>query len=552
VLLAASASSQASGTAPGERTRRDDRVVVRLAPGRSMPESFARAPGARHLFGNWWRLAVLSDTAGASQLARFTASGDIDLVEADLVQQLELMDRPGADPGREMPETPTSLVADDPLLVQQWHHRQIGAEAAWLRSTGDGVVVAVIDSGVKLGGSDGFCGPLAGEYDAVLDLTGPGVAVDRIGHGTFVAGVVAQCTGNSIGGAGVAPGASILAIRACTDDAFCASSDVAAAIDWATTHGARVINLSLGMACGSTDWPECSTAVENDAIARAAAAGVVVVANAGNRHEDHLGFPANHPQVLGIGGVEARRVKTSYSSWGTALSVMAPAGEPGVDTDDDGFDDQILQETLRRICVFGAVSGFTFCRWSGTSFAAPHVAGTAALLLEAHRGASRDQVRRAIEESAVDRGAPGFDPLYGHGALQADAALVRLDEIVAEEGEGCVSASGRLCLLANRFAAEVTWTNYQGVSGVGTALPLTSDSGLFWFFAPANVELLVKLVDGCSYNGHYWVYAAATTDVEYHLRVTESSSGAFRTFDNILGTASPAFTSIDAFPCAPD
>ncbi len=133
--------------------------------------------------------------------------------------------------------------------------------------------------------------------------------------------------------------------------------------------------------------------------------------------------------------------------------------------------------------------------------------------------------------------------------MQADAALGRLDEIVATEGENCVAAPERLCLLQNRFAVEVSWTNYQGASGSGIARPLTSDSGLFWFFAPANLELLVKMVDGCSFNGHYWVYAAATTDVEYHLRVTETATGAYRTFDNTLGTASPAFTSIDAFPC---
>ena len=112
---------------------------------------------------------------------------------------------------------------------------------------------------------------------------------------------------------------------------------------------------------------------------------------------------------------------------------------------------EILQETLRRDCVLGGGNSLVYCRWSGTSFAAPHVVATAALLLEEHPGASRDQVRRAIEESALDRGAPCFDPLYGHGVVQANAALGRLDEIVASEGEGCVATPERLCLLGNRF-----------------------------------------------------------------------------------------------------
>ena len=536
---------------------RADRILVRVAPGRTLPEAITSAPGVRHLFGGWWRIPLVPGRAGdapsavRARLATLAEAGDVDLVEGDVVQHLALDGehlRPG--PILERPgDAGTQLVADDPLFVQQWHHRRIGAEAAWLRSTGAGIVVAVIDSGVAPGGNDGFCHPFAGEYDAVLDHEGPGTAADHLGHGTFVAGVVAQCTGNGIGVAGLAPDASILAIRACTDDYECTSSDIAAAIDWATTHGARVINLSLGMACGATDWPECSTAIENDAIARAVAAGVVVVAIAGNGHEDHVGFPANHPDVIGVGGVEARLLKTSYSSWGSALSVVAPAGEPNIDTDGDGFEDEILQETLRLICSPGGSRSFTYCRWSGTSFAAPHVVATAALLLEAHPGASRDQVRRAIEESALDRGAPGFDALYGHGVVQADAALTRLDGIVAAEGEGCVAAPERLCLLHNRFAVEVEWTNYQGASGSGISRPLETDSGLFWFFAPENLELLVKMVDGCAFNGHYWVYAAATTDVEYHLRITESATGAVRTFDNTLGTASPAFTSIDAFAC---
>ncbi len=544
----------AAALAPATRT---DRVLVRLAPGRALPAAFS-APGstARHLFGDWWRLPVPAGDAIAPLLARWASSGDFDRVDSDLIQHLafggELTSSAQKTTSNPASAGGGDLVSDDPLFARQWHHRLIGAEAAWLRSTGEGVRVAIVDSGVSVATSsedDGLCRPLAGEYDAVLDLEGPGTAADVHGHGTFIAGVVAQCTGNGIGGAGLASGAAILAIRACTEDSECTSSDVATAIDWATTHGAQVINLSLGMACGSADWPECSTAIENDAIARAASAGVVLVANSGNGQQDHLGFPANHPQVMGVGAVEARLLKTSYSSWGSALSVMAPGGEPDVDTDSDGFEDQILQETLRQICQPFLPVGFSFCHWSGTSFAVPHVVAAVALLLEEHPTASRAQLRRAIEESALDRGAPGFDALYGHGVLQADAALGRLDEIVELEGEGCIAAAGRLCLLQNRFALEVSWTNYQGVSGHGTAHPLTSDSGLFWFFAPANLELLVKMVDGCAFNGHYWVYAAATTDVEYHLRVTESASGDFVTFDNTLGTASPAFTSIEAFPC---
>lgn len=515
---------------------------MKLADGAPVPPALA---GARHLFGGWWRLeASGSRAAGAADLLEaLAAAPGVLRVERDRTYRLDLA--PAAT-GRTAGAGPAP---NDPLFVAQWHHHRAQAESAWQRASGDGVRVAVVDSGVSPGGTDGFCFALAGEYDAVRDEEGPGEASDLIGHGTFVASVVAECTGNGIGAAGLAPGARILAIRACTADGECASSDVATGIDWATSHGARVVNLSLGMPCGDAEWPACSTAIENEAIARAAAAGVTIVANAGNGAEDHLGFPANHPEVIGVGGLDALERKTSYSSWGSALSVTAPAGEPGADDDGDGYEDQVLQETLRRVC--GSGTGFDYCLWSGTSFAAPHVAAAVALLLEEHPDATRAQLRRALEESAADRGAPGFDPLYGHGALRAAAALERLDEIVAAESGDCVASPTILCLGGSRFAAEVEWADYEGGSGPGMSYPLTSDSGLFWFFVPANLEMLVKVVDGCDFNGFHWVYAAATTDVAYELTVTDTTSGESKTFRNTLGTASPAFTDSAAFPCAP-
>jgi subtilisin family serine protease len=537
-LLAVSSDRGEASAAPAPAT------LVRLAPGRELPASL-RA-GARHLFAGWWRIAA--DPAEVrARLGSLQAVG-IDRIEADRRYRLEI---PFSPPRAASKPAPAGLVANDPLFPQQWHHSAIQAESAWLRATGAGVVVAVVDSGVRAGGHDGFCHPLAGEYDAVLDREGPGEALDVLGHGTFVASVVAECTGNGVGAAGVAPDARILAVKACTPDSECASSDVAAGIDWATEHGARVINLSLGMPCDDADWPACSTTIENDAIARAVAAGVSIVAVAGNRGEDHPGFPANHPDVIGVGGLDGRLLRTTYTSWGAALSLTAPAGEPDTDSDGDGHEDQILQETLRSVC--GPLGGFEYCRWSGTSFAGPHVAGALALLLDAHPQATRGQLRRALEESALDRGAPGFDPIYAHGALQLAGALDRLDAIVAEEGS-CVPSATRLCLggaEGRRFAVEVAWSDYSGANGSGRSHPLTVDSGLFWFFTPENLELLVKVVDGCDFNGHHWAYAAATTDVGYTLVLTDTTNGRTRTFANLLGTASPAFTDSAAFPCAP-
>jgi len=409
--------------------------------------------------------------------------------------------------------------------------------------------VAVIDSGVSTGGRDLACAPLAAEYDAVAGVEAPGAAADVHGHGTFIAGIVAQCTDNAEGAAGLAHGARLMAIRACTADAECAASDVARAIEWAAARGARVITLSLGFACGGLDWPDCSTAVENDAIAAATATGALIVAIAGNASQDHVGFPANHPDVIGVGGVDARLLHASYSSWGSALSLVAPSGETSVDADSDGHPDGILQETFGRICL--PIASYAYCRWHGTSFAGPHVAAVAALLFSHRPQANRYQVRRALEESALDRGAAGFDPIYGHGVVQAAAALARLDAILASDPASCTPSPERLCLAGNRFAVEVEWRDYQGRSGRGQALPRGADSGLFWFFSGNNLELLVKVLDGCGVNDRFWVFSAATTDVEYRLRVTDTANGRLRVYPNALGVAAPAVTDVDAFSCAP-
>ncbi len=524
---------------------RADRLLVRLVPGAD-PQALL-GPRAEHLFGRWYRRPLAAGESRSAALERLGAAPGVERVELDAIHRIE--EAPALDAGSAAAPAAPAFTPDDPLFPQQWHHRAVEAEAAWAIARGAGVDVAVIDSGVSTGGRDLACTPLAAEYDAVADVEGPGVAADVHGHGTFIAGIVAQCTDNGIGAAGLAHGARLLAIRACTADAECASSDVARAIEWAAGRGARVITLSLGFACGGLDWPDCSTAVENDAIAAATAAGALIVAIAGNASQDHIGFPANHPDVIGVGGVDARLLHASYSSWGSALALVAPSGDTSVDADSDGHPDGILQETLGRICL--PIASYAYCRWHGTSFAGPHVAAAAALLFSHRPEANRFQVRRALEESALDRGAAGFDPIYGHGVVQAAAALSRLDAILAGDPASCTPSPERLCLAGNRFAVEVEWRDFQGGTGRGQALPRTVDSGLFWFFSANNLELLVKVLDGCGVNGRFWVFAAATTDVEYRLRVTDTANGRAREYPNSLGVAAPADTDVDAFPCAP-
>ncbi len=119
--------------------------------------------------------------------------------------------------------------------------------------------------------------------------------------------------------------------------------------------------------------------------------------------------------------------------------------------------------------------------------------------------------------------------------------------------ESCSETPTGLCLSRyQRFRVGVEWQDNEGHQGVGRVGPFGStESGLQWFFSPDNREMLVKVLDGCALNDHYWVYAAATTDVRYTLRVTDTESGAVREYGNALGNPAEAITDAQAFACAP-
>jgi ELWxxDGT repeat protein len=141
----------------------------------------------------------------------------------------------------------------------------------------------------------------------------------------------------------------------------------------------------------------------------------------------------------------------------------------------------------------------------------------------------------------------GFGPL---GALSVvERSLSGSPPRVRSEGDGagtagCIQAPTRLCLGGGRFAVEATWKDFSGNTGVGTAVPLSGDTGYFWFFAADNVEVVLKVLDGTALNGKHWVFYGALSSVEYTLRVTDTATGVTRTYFNPSGNlASVADTS---------
>ena len=133
--------------------------------------------------------------------------------------------------------------------------------------------------------------------------------------------------------------------------------------------------------------------------------------------------------------------------------------------------------------------------------------------------------------------------------MASQVAKDGVDEVRFAPAAPCAPGAAELCLLGNRFQVTVEWQTAQGQSGAGQALPLTATTGLFWFFAPANLDLVVKVVDGCALNGRTWVFAGGLTNVQVALHVLDTMEAVARSI--AAGTFEPVATTFetpDALP----
>lgn len=306
---------------------------------------------------------------------------------------------------------------NDTYYSYQWHFPMIQMQQAWNQSTGAGATVAVVDTGVayETYGSYQQAPDLAGTtfvpgYDFINNDTHPN---DDNSHGTHVTGTIAQTTNNSQGTAGIAFGARIMPVKVLDAGGTGTSWQVAQGIQWATDHGANVINLSLGSSSGSS--------VEQDAVQYAYDHGVTVVASAGNGGTSSVQYPAAYSVVISVGAVRYDEALSYYSEHGPALDVVAPGGDTSVDQNGDGYGDGVLQQTFNPSTQ--DPTDFRYYFFQGTSMASPHVTGAAALLIAKGVATTPDEIRTALESTAKDLGSSGRDNTYGYGLIQVADAL---------------------------------------------------------------------------------------------------------------------------------
>jgi thermitase len=329
-------------------------------------------------------------------------------------------------------QVPLAYMPNDPGYANAWHLPKIGSPRAWDYSVGNGVTIAILDTGVDAAHPDLVNNLVSGynTYDGNTDTR------DVQGHGTRVAGTAAMAGNNSIGSAGVAFTSRIMPIRVTDLNGVGYISTLSKGITWAADRGARIASMSFNSVCGSSTLINAAQYMRSK--------GGVVVAAAGNSGIDE-GQTASDA-ITCVSASDRDDVKASWSSYGAYVDVAAPG-----------------------TAIYTTTNGGSYGSVSGTSFSAPMTAGVYALMMAANPQLAPSQLDTALFSSAVDLGGGGKDPYYGYGRIDAGAAVANVSTATPRDTtlpSVSIASPATGSLVRGLVAVDVTASDNTGVTRV--------------------------------------------------------------------------------------
>ena len=573
IALTALAAPAVAGQAHVAGLRSDgsyDRFIVKYRPGSAPTTSTASITSS---LGNAAARTVLPAASrgkklGLKHLRRMALGADVVTSDVGLnaTEAAAMMRQLAADPNVEWVQPDYIMqalaVPNDTRFNEQWHYADnavgIRAPTAWNTSTGAGVVVAVIDSGIVshpdlnanvLPGYDfvtstsgGLCPDFTSGCGASDDGNGRDndpTDASNVYHGTHVAGTVGAVTNNASGVAGVAYGAKIVPIRVLGRKGSGTTSDIADAIVWASggavanvpanANPAEVINMSLG-----GDRPCSDTPAYQDAINTATANGTIVVAAAGNSNIDVTGStPASCGNVISVASSDQGGKRAWYSTYGATIDITAPGGETCSPTNEflplnrkPAAGDCTRSHDAQGVLSTYSNNGYAYNQ--GTSMASPHVAGVVALIQAASATPKTfEQVRTILADTARPISAANCPGGCGPGLIDAAAAVA-----AAAGGPGPGNNAPVANFSSSASGLTVTFTDSSSDSdgsiasrswnfGDGTTSTATSPSKTYSAAGTYTVTLTVTDDDGATNTKTASVTVSSTGGVQTYSSTTD-------------------------------
>jgi thermitase len=340
-----------------------------------------------------------ADSMEAKQLLSYFSKWDIEYAEPHYLyltneRMSETLNSTTAQPKPFSTDSPAVISPDfipnDNLYQKyQWNLPIIETPQGWQVNRGaSDVVVAIVDTGVDLNHPD-LKDHLVAGTNIIDQKAAPN---DDVGHGTHVAGVISAVVNNNIGVAGITWFNKVMPVKALDKSGAGSTYSVSQGIIWATDHGAKVINMSLGNYADSSFL--------HDAITYAFNHDVVLIAASGNDNTEQPGYPAAYPEVFAVAASDSNNKKAPFSNYGDYIDVTAPG-----------------------VSIASTYPNNQYAALSGTSMASPHVTALAALIRSTNPSLKNTEVYEIMRTSARDLGSPGKDKYFGYGLIDVVQAV---------------------------------------------------------------------------------------------------------------------------------